>query len=256
MFGRVLGIAWFTMLEGARTRLALLAVVLALGGIALAEFAASIAITETREYRIALLAGTLRLGMVFLLASFAIAGMVRDFHGGAAALYLSRPLPRAEYFAGCLLGYSVISLFLASGAGVLLAMYAVPGQALIWATSLGFELLLVAALSLTCVVSFNQMPAALGAVGAFYLLARAIGAIQLMSTGPLIDSGSLFQRFAALFARGIGYLLPELWRYTDASWVIHGTGSWSLLPSLVIQTLVYLLLLTAVGLFDLYRKSL
>ncbi|MCC6201392.1 MAG: ABC transporter permease [Gammaproteobacteria bacterium] len=256
MLRRVLAIARFTVLEGVRSRLLATAGVLGLACIALAEFAASIALTETHDYRIALLAAALRSGAAFLVATIVIAGSVRDFQSGVAALLLSRPLSRPGYFLGRLLGHGLLAGALAAAAGALLAVYTDPAQALFWALSLGCELVLVVAFAQLCAVSFSQLPAALGAVAAFYLLARAIGAIQLLSSGVLADGGGLLQRGAAWFAHMLGYLLPDIWRFADAGWLVHGSGTWAALAPLATQTAIYLVLLSAVGMFDLYRREL
>lgn len=256
MLRRVLAIAWFTLLEGVRTQMPWLAGALVLACIALAEFTASIALTETNDYRLAMLAGGLRLGTVFLVASFVVASSIRELHGGAAALYLSRPLSRAEYFLGRLLGHKVLAGMLAAAAGGLVAVFAPPDQAWFWACSLGCELVLIATFALFCAVSFKQMPAALGAVTAFYLLARAIGAIQLLSVEPLLEGAGLFQHGAALVVRALGFLLPDLWRFADAGWLLHATGHWLAIVPLLAQTVIYCSLLIAMSLFDWYRKAL
>jgi hypothetical protein len=54
---------------------------------------------------------------------------------------------------------------------------------------------------------------------------------------------------------GLAFLLPDLYRFAASEWLIYHTGAWSALGLVFTQTALYLGLLTAAGLFDLYRKN-
>jgi hypothetical protein len=51
------------------------------------------------------------------------------------------------------------------------------------------------------------------------------------------------------------WLLPDLHRFTQTEWLAHNTGSFELLLPVMIQSMIYLVLLSAVALFDFYRKN-
>jgi hypothetical protein len=137
-----------------------------------------------------------------------------------------------------------------------LLLYAPVPSVLIWTASLAAELLLVAALSLLCLFTFSQVTLALPVVAGFYLLARTMGAIQLMAAGPLTDPSGLTDRVLRWVVEAIAFLLPDLYRFASSEWLAYpGTAAAVLLPVLA-QTAVYLLLLVGASLFDLYRREL
>ncbi len=256
MARQVLSIASFTVLEALRNRLLWLVLAIVLGALGLAQFAGALAVTETAQIQSALLGAFLRLAAVFVVTLFVITSLVRESNDKVLELLLSLPLPRAAYYLGKLAGFSLFALVVALAFGVVLLVYVQPGQVLIWTISLAAELLIMAALSLLCLFTFNQVIVALSVVSAFYLLARSIGAIQLMEHGSLVDPNSVYQRTVNAIIDAIAYLLPDLYRFTSSDWLVYHTGTWHSLGPVLLQTAVYLPLLAGAALFDLYRKNL
>lgn len=248
-------IAFYTLLEALRNRLMWLVVLVALIGIALSGFLHEIAITESGQIQVALLAAFLRFAAVFLLATFVVTSMVREFNDKGLELLLALPLPRAGYLLGKLAGFAALALVPALIFGLLTAFLAPPAQTALWALSLICELWIVAAFSLLCVLTFNQIMAALSATLAFYLLARSITALQLIGQGPLSEN-TLSQQVINFVIDAIATLLPHLDGFTRTEWLVYHTGNWAALPPLLAQTGVYLALLAGAALFDLYRKNL
>jgi len=248
-------VAFYTLLEALRNRLMWLVVLVALIGIALSGFLQEIAITESGQIQVALLAAFLRFSAVFLLATFVVTSMVREFNDKGLELLLALPLPRAGYLLGKLAGFAALALVPALLFGLLTVFLAPPAQTALWTLSLVCELWIVAAFSLLCVLTFNQIMAALSATLAFYLLARSITALQLIGQGPLSEN-TLSQQVINLVINAIAALLPHLDGFTRTEWLVYHSGTWAALPPLLAQTAVYLALLAGAALFDLYRKNL
>jgi hypothetical protein len=59
--------------------------------------------------------------------------------------------------------------------------------AAIWSVSLALELAIVSAVSLFCIVTFNQILPAVTLVAGFYLLARTITAMRLMAEASVLS---------------------------------------------------------------------
>ncbi|MGH8615638.1 MAG: ABC transporter permease [Gammaproteobacteria bacterium] len=254
MLHTVLSIALFTVLEGMRTRLLWLVVCVLVTGLSLAEFLGEIALTESVEIKSGVLGALLRVAAVFITAVFVTTSMLREQTDKGADLVLSLPIPRAVYFAGKLCGFSTVAVALAVMVGSALFIYVPAAQVLLWTISLCCELLLISALSLMCLFTFNQAVLALSAVAAFYFLARTISAIQLMGHGPLLDPNSA-QNVIAWLIDALAFVLPSLDRFTLSEWLMYHTGGIADLAHIGIQSAIYLLLLTGAGLFDLYRKN-
>jgi len=253
---QVRAIAGLTVLEALRGRLLWLAALALLAGFGLAELLGTLAITETRQVQASILAAVLRLAAVVMTCLFVITSVVREFNDKVVELYLSLPLPRAAYYLGKLTGFAAFAAFAALLFGALLLLYANPLQVLLWSASLLAELLIVVAASLLALFTFSQVTVALSVVLAFYLLSRGIGAIQLMSQGPLVDPQAFSSKAIEWLVDGIAFLVPDLYRFAPSEWLVYGTGDWAALAPLLAQTAVYVTLLVGAGLFDLYRKNL
>ena len=252
----ILAITRFTLLEAMRNRLIWLFIILLLLGIMLAEFMGGISITESHAIRTSLLGAILRIFAVFVVSLYVITSMLREMNDKGMELTLSLSVSRASYYFGKLSGYALIAFFISLLIGFCLLYYAPFPQVLIWTVSLYCELLIISALCLLCVYTFSQVTIAITAVAAFYVLARTIDAIQLMGKGSMIDPNSLTQTFMIKAVGSLAYLLPDLYRFSPSEWLIYtDTDSGQLMP-IIIQTVIYLFVLIAAGLFDLYRKNL
>lgn len=251
----ILTIAAFTVLEAVRSRLLWLIIAVLFAAFGLTEFIGSVAITEGPEIKSGLLGAFLRLFAVFVISLFVTTSMNRELNDKGLELILSLPIPRAAYYFGKLLGFSMVAWVAAVLIGGWLFLYVPASQLVFWTASLTCELLIVTSLSLLCLLSFQQVTLALSAVAGFYLLSRTIGSIQLIGQSPLI--GTAFpQRVINTAVDAIAFLLPELHRFTPSRWLIYHTAGWPDLVPILGQTVVYLTLLIGAGLFDFYRKNL
>lgn len=255
MFHPILIIAKYTLLEALRNRLMWLQAAVLLIGIGLSGFLAEVAVTESRQIQLAMLGAFLRYSAVFLLATFVVTSIVREANDKGLEGVLALPLPRASYALGKLTGYCALALIPALSAAIVVATMVPADQALLWTLTLIAELWLVAGFSLLCVFTFNQVMASLSAVFAFYLLARSVTALQLIGHGPFRrDTPS--QWVLNTLLDGLSKVLPRLDDFARTDWLVYGGGDLSTLPAVAAQAAVYLTLLAAAALFDLYRKNL
>ena len=254
MHRQIRTIAFYTLLEALRNRLSWLIALAALVGIGLSGFLNELAITESRQIQVALLAAFLRFAGVFLLATFVVTSMLRELNDKGLELLLALPLPRAAYLFGKLLGFGALALLPAALFGLLTLFFTAPAQSAMWTLSLLLELWIVAAFSMLCVLTFNQVMASLSAVMGFYLLARSIAAMQLIGNDPHgVHSAS--QNVIGFVINSISAVLPHLDQFTRTEWLVYQSGNWSMLLILLAQSAIYLALLGGAALFDLYRKN-
>lgn len=251
----VTAIARYTALEALRTRFVWLALFMISAGFGLGAFSGELAITESTQTQTAIAASVLRMVSVLLVILFVTTSVYRDFSDKSVELMLSLPLPRSGYYLGKLAGYSLVALLVALPLMVLISFFASPSAVLSWGLSLMLELLLVCAVSLMFAFSFNQVTASIAATLLFYLLSRSITAIQLMAHAPLVDEQSTAQQLITALIDGIAYLLPNLEQFTRTDWLLYASDTSAALFPLITQTVIYLLLLSCIALFDLYRKN-
>src|SRR5712691_1401348 len=250
----VTSLAKSILLEAVRNRLLWLAVVVVLVALGLAQFLNQVAITESRAIQTALLAAMLRVAVVFIVAAFVITSMVRESSDKVTELMMSLPAPRATYFFGKFAGYAAVALILALLCALPLALFAHPGGLAIWVASLVCELLIVTAMSLFCVLSLTQVVPAFAAVAGFYLLSRSMAAMQIIA-GTALQEPTLTDRVVNAIVELIALLLPALDRMTQTTWLLESSSGASALGPIVGETAIYLVLIGAAALFDLYRKN-
>lgn len=248
----LLSIAHFTLLEGRRSRLPWIALGLIGCIFVAAEFSAGLAITDSSSFRIGVYAALVRAGLVVLLVLFVATCVVRELSDRMLELTLARPVPRASWYLGRLGGFWAIALVLAAFAAVPLLAMVEYTRVLAWTAALAAELALLGAVCLTATVTLRQVVPAVLVSGAFYVLARAIDAIVLMSQSPAVVPDAWSTQVISELVALIALLLPPLDRVAATSWLL-GASDLPLAGSLAAELLIFGTLVIAVGLFDLYR---
>lgn len=254
MLTQIRTIAFYTLLEALRNRLSWLMLAVAFIGIALSGFLKDMALTESAQLQVALLASFLRFAAAFLIATFVITSMVREMNDKGLELLLSLSLPRSAYLLGKLLGYCLLAVMPALLFGGLTVFFSPIQQSLLWTLSLVCELWIIVAFAILCVLSMNQILTALSATMGFYLLARSITALLLIANDPLAST-STSQVWMQKVMNGIANVLPHLDQFTRTEWLVYQSGNWSMLNMLVVQCVISMSLLGAAAMFDLYRKN-
>jgi ABC-type transport system involved in multi-copper enzyme maturation permease subunit len=247
----------YTALEALRTRVpatTLLTLVLLLGA---SLFVRELAVTESTRFQAGFYAAAARLCAVFIAGLYVLASITREFNDKGLEVLLALDLPRSHYICGKLAGF----VLTAAGIAVLLSLplwLLAPAPAvLLWTASLAIELAVVVALALFCIVTFSQLLPAAGFVAAFYLLARSITAMRLMSANPVAGQETLSHAVTSVLVDGLAFLLPALDTWTRTSWLVDASpADAAVLLSIAVQGAIYVILLTAAALFDFYRRSL
>jgi ABC-type multidrug transport system permease subunit len=255
MFAQVLTISRFTIIESLRNRLLLLSFLVIGISFALVEFIGDLAITEHRVTQVAILAAFLRISAVVMVTLFVVSSTVRELQDKTLEMILAMPIHRGNYYLGKLIGYVLIALLVSIIFVVLLLLYADAEQVFIWMISLFLELILVVALSLVMLITFNQVPSALTAVFIIYGASRIVTSIFLMAKFPIVAHTSMAQKFMDSVIELMTWLLPDLHRFTQTEWLTYNTAEWGVLLPLFGQTMVYLIFLSFIALFDFYRKN-
>jgi len=255
MISQVLIISRFTIIESLRNRLLLLSFLIIAISFALVEFIGDLTITEHRVTQVAILAAFLRISAVVMVTLFVVTSSLRELQDKTLEMILAMPIRRGSYYLGKLIGYFYIALLVSIIFAVLLLLYADAQQVFIWTISLFLELTIVVALSLVMLFTFNQVPAALTAVFIIYGASRIVTSIYLMSQFPVIAHISTAQQFMDGLVELITWLLPDLHRFTQTEWLAYNTADWATLLPIFSQTVIYLMFLSFIALFDFYRKN-
>jgi ABC-type transport system involved in multi-copper enzyme maturation permease subunit len=185
-----------------------------------------------------------------------LTSVVREFNDKGLELTLSFDLPRSGYILGRLTGFMLIAVAMALLAGLPQMIFAPLTAALQWSFSLALELVLITALSMFCVMTFTQLMPAASFVAGFYLLARTLSAIRLISSASIADTNELSHQMMGWLVDVLALILPALDRFSQSAWLVDTTAGWSALGACALQAALYTTLLVAATMFDFYRRNL
>jgi len=255
MSQQITTIARYTLLEAMRTRLPqlVLSAIVLLG--AAGFFVQEIAVAESARLQTGFYSATMRLTSVFITGLYVLSSVTREFNDKGLDVMLALDLPRSHYILGKLTGFLAIGALVAFAVSIPLAFLAAPDAALQWGLSLAFELAIVVALSLFCIVTFSQLMPAASFVLAFYLLARALTAMRLMSAHPLTGADTLSHQFISMMMEGLALVMPALDGWTQTAWLVNHQAAWLDIGTLAGQSALYVALLAGATMFDFYRKN-
>lgn len=249
-------LARLVLIEARRGGLPWLAAACIAAGIGLAAFLSQVALTESRELQVAIVAAWLRACAVFLVTAHVATRTLREIDDKALELMLALPVGRPGQYLGRLAGLAACGALLAAVFAAPLLFLAPPGAVALWGLSLACEVALVAAAALFFAMTLVQPVPAIAATAGLYLLARSITALQALASGGPLADGSL----AAMLARGavgaVAFLLPRLDAVTRSDWLLYGAPPAGELAPALAGVGLYLVLLAAAGLFDFSRKNL
>lgn len=250
-----LTIARITLLEAMRSRIIWVAIVAIGAAFGVAQFLSQVAIIEVTQIQIAIMAAILRGTGVFLVAAFCITSIARESNDKITELFLSQPAPRSHYYLGKITGCAGLALAIAAAFAASLTPYSSIAQAAVWGASFAGELLILAAISVFCAISLHHVIAAFAATAAFYLLARSIGAMQIIAATPISIEPSWTDDAFRWILDAIALMMPNLDRMTQTAWLIDQAPAPGELWAIASQILVYLLLIGTATMVDLYRKN-
>jgi hypothetical protein len=255
MDSRIATIARYTLLEALRTRLPALVLAVLLVLLGASYFIEALSVMEGARLQAGFYAASMRLACVFIAGLYVLVSMTREFDDKGLDVLLALDLPRSHFVLGKAAGFLAIAALIAAAAALPLAVLASPLAGAQWAASLGLELAIVVALALFCIITFNQLTPAAAFVLAFYLLARSLTAIRLMSEHPLAGTDTLAQQVIHFLVEALALVMPSLDAWTQTAWLVNAQAPWTTLAQLSAQCALYVALLVAATMFDLYRRN-
>ena len=252
---RIAALARYVLIEARYARLPLLLGVALAVTLAAALFAAELAVIESDRIRTTIYAAGVRLAAVFIVAAHVIASVSREFNDKGIDTLLALDLPRGHYILGKLGGFMALAALAALVCALPLVFVAPPLAMLQWTVALALELGLVAAFALFCVIAFGQFIPAAVAVLAFYVLARTLSAIQLISAHPITGADTLSHTVMRWVVDALALVMPALDRWPQTAWLIDAPAAWDAFGLALMQASVYVVLLAGAAMVDFERRN-
>ena len=250
-----LTVAYYTLVEALRSGLPWLAAACVVAVLGLSGFLSQVAITEAVALQVSVAGALLRAVAVFLIGAHVVASVARETNDKGLELVLALPISRSAHYLGKLFGFACTGALLATLFALPLLVWAKPSDLAAWWISLVVETVLVAAAALFFASVLAQTAAAIAATAGLYLLGRSISAIQAIAGNPLAGDALLTQAVRCSVDT-LAVLLPRLDEATRGDWLLYGAPAAGELARMLLGLGLYLVLLTAAGLFDFNRRNL
>lgn len=245
----------YTLIEAYNRRLLLLYLLGVIISLAMAAYAAGLALTDKPATMAAFYGFTVRMVTVAILGFYIILIEARILERDNALVWLGLPLSRLRYLLEKSLAYALITLVLVVVACLPLAWVGIkPGVIFAWGGSLYCELSMMAFLCLLLAILFRQPLTALASLSAIYLFARGSAEFYRHSTNILQDSSGLIESVIAFVVRTITYVVPKLELFAASAWLLHQEMAQPQWLPILLQTLVFCLLLLLLAFDRLQRR--
>ena len=246
-------IASYTLMEAFRNRLIYIIAIFLLLTIGIAVFGGNLSIIEVEQTQAQILGLIYRFGAIIICSLMVISGANREFNDKNHELILSTSVTRAQYFIGKLIGYYLIGLVVCISIGLALLLFCPLVAVISWTLSVLCETLIMITSALMFATIINNLTISIILQLGFYLLARTMGAINMMVASGSEDS--IASGFIGNFLSAIGYITPQLHRFANSDWLTNIESNFELLCFIALQTAIFCLFLTAVSIFDFSRKN-
>ncbi len=239
-----------------RDRLLIALLILVLLAASLSAFIGGTAVIEKREMVTAYIAVSTRLILVAGLVLFTCFHINRAIDSREVDMILSRPISRTNFVLGYALSFVLVAAIAVAVGSLIVSAVARPNAAAfgLWSFSLFLECTIMVIAAMYFVLMLGSAIAGMLACLGFYVLSRMIGLL----TGIAATTGGEQGWWIVLSARAmewISVIMPRLDLFTQTRWLVYGIGGEVGFTSIAIQSMVYVLLLTAAAVFDIRRRK-
>jgi ABC-type transport system involved in multi-copper enzyme maturation permease subunit len=256
MIGQTISLFRFLLLGTLNLRLLLLVLILVIAASLFSSFITELAIINSHQIAVALLADILRYSLGFLAVLLITTSVAQDFESRQFERLLTMPISRWQYIAAQFMAIASIALLLVLPVMLVLGLVTGLDVAFYWSAALWLEILLLGLVSLVAILSLEKIPQAVFLTLAVYLLAKLSGLIsQMLAQSVELSDGAAANRFADFIFNGILHLIPRLEAFAQNDVFFEPRSLSALLLTQLATVSLYSLFLLAVSLVDFYRKE-
>lgn len=220
------------------------------------RFVAELAIINSENIALSVLAEFLRYSLVLLLIISLSHQISQDYELSQFERLLAMPISRYQYILAQILLLIVFALIMVLPVFALMSLVGDASVAFYWSMALYMEMILVGFFALLAIISLEKLPVAIIFSIALYLLAKAAPVINLIlsQSSPIYEDEKGFQ-LAQWFFGVIQYVLPDAKVFAQNNIVFGGVSIAEPLLQQLISVLVYSCFILFIVLVDFYRKE-
>ena len=256
MIKQTISLFRYLMLGILNLRLFVLIFILLVTAVLLGSFISELAIINSQQIAVAVIADFLRYSSVFLALLLITTSVSDDFEFKQFERLLTMPISRWQYIAAQFLTIASVALIIVLPVLLVISLASSVDLALYWSAALWLEIILVGLVGLLAILSLEKIPQAVFFSVAVYLLAKLSGLIgQMLSESVNLSDGGMANRFAEFIFNGILHIIPRLDAFAQNNVFFEPNGLSTMLLTQMGTVSVYALFLLAVCLIDFYRKE-
>lgn len=250
----------YILLSGTRDRLYLGLMISLIMAFSLAIFLGSTALVEERQMTTAYIGGLSRAVLVVGTILFVCLNVNNAFENKEVEFILSKSISREQfilsYLAGFFIAISLIIIPLITA--ILIITQADKFGLLIWSLSLLAELMIVISFALLASLILRSSFSSIMASLAFYIISRLMGMFVMAINLPEKITANSFEFSAHSFAlvlKLLSAIFPRLDLFGQSEWLNYGVTDFSILQTILLQSLIYIPLMIFMSFHDFKKKQ-
>jgi len=249
----------YTLLTASRDLLFIGLCLIILMAYGFSVFVGNTALVEQSQMSMAYFAGSSRIILVTGLIVFVCFHVRRSFENREVESILSKPISRSQFVFSYWVGFCVLAITSVLPVIVIMSILNRPDfmGLLAWSSSLILEISIIVAFAMLASLIMKSAVSSVLSSFAFYLISRLMGFfIATMDTpGSLMSGGGQFGGLLEFILKIVAVILPRLDLFAKSEWLIYGISGKGDLWVFPAQSLVFILLLLSVSIFDFKRKQ-
>jgi ABC-type transport system involved in multi-copper enzyme maturation permease subunit len=221
-------------------------------------FVGTTALVEQSQMAMAYFAGSSRIILVIGMIVFVCFHVRRAFDNREVESILSKPISRTQFVVAYWLGFSLLAILVSFPAILILQLLNKPDfiGLLYWASSLILEISIIVAFTLLASLIMKSAVSSVMASFAFYLVSRLMGFFVAAMDSPTSMMGNgLINKVLQFILEIISTVIPRLDLFAKSEWLIYGVTKQNDLWIFPAQSLVFILLMLSICVFDFKRKE-
>ncbi len=233
-------------------------------------FVGNTALVEQGQMSMAYFAGSSRIIIVTGLIVFVCFHVRRSFDNREVESILSKPISRSQFVVAYWLGFCILAFVSIIPIILIISFFFMPGLIqmnlvdasehwmglMAWSSSLVMEVSIIVAFAMLASLIMKSAVSSVLSSFAFYLISRLMGFFiaTMDAKGSMMSSGKYGPALEFMMEK-VAYILPRLDLFAKSKWIIYGIKDQADLWVFPAQSLVFILLLLSVSVFDFKRKQ-
>ncbi len=252
----MLPIIKYILLSGLRDRLYIGVFISLVASFGLSIFLGSTFMIEASETTAAFIAGSSRIILVVGMILFVCLAIHRAFTHKEIEFMLAKAISRHRFILAYLIGFLTAAALIVTPLILTILILTKTDKTglLLWSLSLFLELWIVISFAILTSLILRSSFAAILSTMAFYLISRLMGIFVLAINLPQ-DFVQIKNNILPSILKIISLFFPRLDLFAQSQWMVYGISDFSQIKIILLQSLIYIAMMTFMSFYDFSRKQ-